>query len=150
MLILAKPVRANEYWILKQGDEKIGNIEATHNGFVVKIKDNTQQFRTLNMIRSRAGIDFEPVVKKKPTAVENHVHGYPAGCKAHNPMFEVRQHLPLFTKNKKSKSWHAAGWYCILLNKTWQVSQSPKLITLQRYKYRGPYMTKEDAANDAH
>ena len=150
MVILAKPVRANEYWILKQGDEKIGNIEATGNGFVVKIKNNTQQFKTLNMIKSRAGIDFEPVVKKRATVVETNVHGFPAGCKAYNPMLEVRQHLPLFTKSKKSKSWHAAGWYAILLNRTWQIHQSPKLITLQRYKFTGPYMTKEEALNDAH
>ena len=145
MVILAKPVKANQYWILRQGDEKVGNIEATGDGFTVKIRDNTQKFKTINMVKQRVGIDFETTRKKTSESPKNEVYGYPAGCRVYNPMFEVRQHLPLFTKNKKSKSWCAAGWYRIYLNRTWQVFQSPKLITLQRYKYQGPFMTQEEA-----
>ena len=39
MIILAKPVIENQFWILRKGEEKIGNIEATSDGFEVKIND---------------------------------------------------------------------------------------------------------------
>jgi len=144
MVILAKPIKANEYWILRQDDEKIGNIEATSNGYTVKIRNTTQQFKTINMIKQRAGIDFEQARKKSKQQAMTSVYGFPAGCRVYNPLFEVRQHLPLFTKTAKSKSWYAAGWYKIYQNRAWQIVQSPKLITLQRYKYVGPFVTKED------
>ena len=37
-MIVAKPVIDNQYWILKQDNQKIGNIEASADGYVVKYK----------------------------------------------------------------------------------------------------------------
>jgi hypothetical protein len=146
MTIIAKPVRKNQYWILRQGDKKVGNIEATDSGFTVKINNAIQMYKTINMVKQRAGIDFvSPAKVTTGSTKETTVYGYPAGCRIYNPIYEVKHHLPLFTKTKKSKSWFAAGWYSVCQGKKWQSMQSPKLITLQRYKYRGPYKTKEEA-----
>ena len=144
MTIIAKPVIKNQFWILRDADEKVGNIEANGDGFKVKINNDVQQFKTINMVKQRTGINFESPVAKK-TLVLDHVHGYPAGCKAYNPLYEIKLHLPLFTKTKKSKSWYAAGWYRIKQGKRWEVVQSPKLITLKRYPNFGPFLTKEQA-----
>lgn len=144
-LILAKPVIKNQYWILKQGDEKIGNIEANDSGYTVKINNATQTFKTISMVKQRVGIAFEPMPARTVPRRTDSVHGYPAGCRVFNPMYEVRQHLPLFTKSAKSKSWHAAGWYRIYQNRRWHQVQSPKLITLQRYPYQGPFHSQEQA-----
>jgi hypothetical protein len=63
----------------------------------------------------------------------------------YNPIWDVQHKLPLYTKNKKSRSWYAAGWYQVKQRRTWTIEQSPKLITLQRYQYQGPFYTKEEA-----
>ena len=74
--------------------------------------------------------------------------GYPSGSRVYNPVWDVQQGLPLFTKKRKSKSWFAAGWYQVRQRKTWAVTQSPKLITLERYDYQGPFYTQEEAKNE--
>ena len=143
-MIVAKPVVPNQYWILRHNDEKVGNIQATGDGFQVKINNQVQSFKSMRMIRQRVGIDFEPAVKTaKPS--QDEIYGFRTGCRAYNGIFEVRKQLPLFTKTRKSKSWYAAGWYLVQQGRNWQTVQNPKLITLQRYTYRGPFKTKEEA-----
>jgi hypothetical protein len=145
-MIVAKPVIDNQFWILKKDDRKIGNIEATSDGFAVKINDKVTSFKTINMIRQRANIEFEAIgnkPNKEPGSYQ--VQGYPTGSKVYNPIWDVKHKLPLFTKTRKSKSWFAAGWYQIKQKKNWTASQNPKLITLQRYPYQGPFYTKEEA-----
>lgn len=144
MVIQAKPVIANQYWILRKDDEKIGNIEATTDGYQVRINDQVQTFKTIRMVKNRIGIDFETITKS-PAPKETAVYGFDTGCRAYNVMYQVTTHLPLFTKTKKSKSWYAAGWYAVKQNNQWRVQRNPKLITLKRYTYRGPYHTAEDA-----
>jgi len=142
-MIIAKAVVPNQYWILRQDDEKVGNIQATNGGFQVQIKNQVQNFKSMRMIKQRVGVDFEPAVKTAKPA-QDEVYGFQTGCRAYNGIYEVRRQLPLFTKTRKSKSWYAAGWYNVQLNKQWQVVQNPKLITLQRYPYTGPFHTQEE------
>ena len=143
-MIIAKAVVPNQYWILKENDRKIGNIEAGPEGFSVKIKNQITCFKTLSMVKQRAGIDFEPAAKRsKPEP--NQVHGYPTVQHPYNPIFDVKRQLPLWTQEEKSKSWFAAGWYRVKTGRSWEIVQCPKLITLQRYPYAGPFYTKEEA-----
>jgi hypothetical protein len=54
-------------------------------------------------------------------------------------MYDVKRKLPLFTKSDKSKSMYCAGYYIIRFDKGWVKSFCPKLITLERYEYKGPF-----------
>lgn len=146
MVIQAKPVIDNQYWILRNNERKVGNIEATTDGYQVKINDQVQHFKSIRMVKNRIGIDFEPIAKSKTTK-ETSVYGFDAGCRVYNAVYEVKKHLPLFTKTKKSKSWFAAGWYRVQQNGQWKVLKNPKLITLQRYPFNGPFHTQESAAS---
>ena len=143
-MIVAKPVVANQYWILKQDDQKIGNIQASADGYVVKIQNQISSYKTIPMVRKKANIEFEPAEKVSKPATDS-VHGYSTGCRAHNAMWNVQLKLPLFTKTTKSKSWFAAGWYTVKQHRAWKAIHNPKLIVLERYKYRGPFHTKEQA-----
>jgi len=144
MTLIAKPVIDKQYWILKQDNEKVGNIEATANGYQVTILDQVSKYETIPMLRKKAKITFVPAEKvSKP--VNDQVHGYETGCRAHNGMWNVQMKLPLFTKTSKSKSWFAAGWYCVKQHRSWKIVKNPKLIALERYKYQGPFKTKEEA-----
>ena len=143
-MIVAKPVIDKQYWILQQGNKKVGVVEADTQGYLVRIGEQTTRYRTIPMVRRRAEIEFAPFEKKsKPTT--DMVHGYRTGCRAYNPMWDVKNKLPLFTKSTKSKSWFAAGWYAVKQHRTWRVINNPKLILLERYQYQGPFHDQESA-----
>lgn len=144
-MIIAKAVIPNQFWILKQNDRKVGNIESGPNGFSVKIGDQVQSYKSINVIKKTAAIDFEPTVKTRTTSLSNMAHGFPTTSKAHNAIFDVKHQVPLWTKEPRSKSWYAAGWYQVKQGRRWTVELCPKLITLQRYPYAGPFYTKEEA-----
>lgn len=144
-MIIAKPIVNNQYWILKKDDAKVGNIQIAADGsYDVKILDKQANFKTIPMLRSSVDIEFEKQESLSDPEPEQ-VHGYHTGCATFNGMWNVQLKLPLFTKEDKSKSWFAAGWYRVKQHRTWKVVQNPKLITLERYKFQGPYHTKEEA-----
>jgi hypothetical protein len=146
MTLIAKPVIDNQFWILQDGDRKVGNIEACAGGYQVKIQNQIEQFKTIRMAAQRVDIQFESVGKTiNHRVTSNLVHGYPAAGKIYNPMWDVKLKLPIYTKTSKSKSWFAAGWYRVIKGRGWTVTQDPKLIVLQRYAYQGPFYSKEAA-----
>ena len=144
-MIIAKPVIPNQFWILKDGDHKIGNIEAGADGFSVKIGNNTQHYKDINIIKQKIQIAFEPVVKNKKVSDSNASYGFPTTSKSYNAIYDVKHQVPLWTREPKSKSWYAAGWYRVRQGRSWTVELCPKLITLQRYPYQGPFYTEEQA-----
>lgn len=146
MNILAKPIVDKQFYILTKDDKKVGNIEATDQGYNVKINDRVVSFKTLSVLRKNTGIEFVAVGNCQTNNPNSYqVHGYPSGSRVYNAIWDVQHRLPLYTKTKKSRSWFASGWYQVKQRKNWTVVQSPKLITLQRYSYQGPFHTKEEA-----
>ena len=148
MTLIALPVVDKQYWILKDNDRKVGNVEACAGGYQVKINDQIAQYKTIKMVEQRVHIQFESTPRTIKKAPANLVHGYPVAGRMYNPMWDVPQKLPIYTKTNKSKSWFAAGWYQVKKGRAWQVLQGPKLIMLQRYPYHGPFHSKEEAQND--
>lgn len=143
-MILAKPVIADRYWILKKDNHKVGEIEVDDDGVVVKIQNTVKRYTTIKMLGREAGIEFVPAATS--TVVHgNQAYGYNTGTPVFNVLWDVKHKLPLFTKEDKSKSWFAAGWYRVKQHRTWKTVQNPKLITLQRYTYQGPFHSKEQA-----
>ena len=141
-MILAMPVIADRYWILKKDNRKVGQIEAQDDGYTVKISNTVTKYKTIKMLDR--DIEFVPAVESTPNP-ENQVYGYDTGQRVFNPMWDIQQRLPLFTQEENSKSWFADGWYYVKKHRVWKITQNPKLITLQRYSYQGPYHTKEEA-----
>lgn len=149
MTLIAKPVIDKQFWIIQDGDRKVGNIEACAGGYQVKINNQVTQFKTIRMAAERVNIVFEPVTKSVKAQVSaNLVHGYPTASRVYNPVWDVKMKLPIYTKTNKSKSWFAAGWYQVKKGRSWSVVQDPKLIVLQRYGYHGPYYTQESAQQE--
>jgi hypothetical protein len=144
-MIVAKPVVKDKFWILKQNDAKVGNIEASGDGYTVRIKDKITKVKNISSIRRDLNFSFDPPTVTKRSTEENSLHGYCTGKRSYNGMWDVKKRLPLFTKSQKSKSWYAAGWYLLKQRHTWETVQNPKLITLQRYAYQGPFHSQEEA-----
>jgi len=142
-MILAKPVIANKYWILKENDEKIGMVEANSTGFTVRMYNDQQEFKTIKTIKNQTRIIFEAPHAKKKAPREHSINGFDTGCVPYNAIYDIQRRLPIFTKRMKSKSWFAAGYYEIEVNGRWEQCFCPKLILLQRYSYRGPAHTAD-------
>jgi hypothetical protein len=143
-MIEAKPVVDKKYWILKKDNCKIGALEAEPDGYTLRILDQVGKFKTIPMVRKKISIEFAPAEKITRPAPDQ-VHGYDTGCRAFNPIWDVKHRLPLFTKERKSKSWYAAGYYAVKQHRAWKIVRNPKMIVLERYQYQGPFHTQEAA-----
>ncbi len=144
-MIKAKPIVKNKFWILRDGKQKVGEVNATSDGFHVSTKYGEAKFKTLTTLKRKSGIEFDDSVKltKKKEKVTS-VHGYPASGKIYNAVWDVHNGLPIYTKEDKSKSHFAAGWYQVKLKNKWKTVYCPKIIILERNTWKGPYKTDPD------
>ena len=142
--IHAKPVIEGKYWIVEQDGEKIATLQKKENNkFVLSSQTGDLMFNKKEDLTRQFGQDFflhSPKVKISK-AIPKEVHGYPTSCRPHNPMYDIRRKLPLFTKSNQSKSLYCAGYYIIKFDKGWVKSFCPKVITIERYPYKGPFKT---------
>jgi hypothetical protein len=144
-MIKAKPVIPNQFWILRDHDHKVGNIEADNGEFIVSLNGAQHRFKSLRTLKDNIQIDFEKTSKKSINVPTHEVHGFPTTGNAYNAIFDVKHQLPLWTQEPRSRSWLAAGWYRVQQHRDWRMMQCPKLIILQRYPYQGPFRTLKEA-----
>ena len=145
MNIKAKPIVDGKFWILEEDGERVGTLHKKENNkFMLSAKGSERYFNRKDELTKIFGKEFfETKVKTTVSHQETkEVYGYPSSCHPYNPMFNVQKKLPLFTKSPNSKSLYCAGYYTIKFDKGWVKSFCPKLITLQRYQYQGPYKTE--------
>lgn len=142
-MIKAKPIVKNKFWILREGDRKVGELNLDQEGYRVKTVRGTRRFDNLDALKKR-GIEFDEINIVAGKQSEIDVEGYPAIGTVFNPVWDVQAKLPLYTKEDKSKSQFAAGWYRLKLKNRWKTVQCPKLILLQRNEYQGPFKSNPD------
>ena len=142
MTLIAKPVVKNQYWIVTDGKEKVGNVIADGSGFEVKLNGNKAHFKNTNAIKRQTHIEFQTVDSKKPVAP---ISSFPTPTKTYNNMLDLKRKLHIFTKTAKSKCYHAAGWYVLTHGAEPEVTFCPKYIFVQRYDYSGPFKTEDEA-----
>lgn len=142
--LIAKPIIKNQYWVIIDGDRKVGNVMAEGTGYDVKINGNHKHYESADEISKFIKIRFEPY-KTNKTKIELPYPEFPTTAKVYNSMFDIKRKLHLFTKESKSKCYHAAGWYAMNCNGNKQAVFCPKYIFIQRYSYMGPYKTETEA-----
>jgi hypothetical protein len=143
----AKILIPNKEWLITDNHKKVGSISKEKKGYSFLRRGQSVAFKSLAEIKEKLGIAlFEESVKKiRPQQVENLViYDFPCSNKPYEPMYDVKKKLPLFAKSSKSKSQYCAGYYIIKFRKGWVKSFCPKLITLERYPYYGPFKTEND------
>jgi len=67
------------------------------------------------------------------------------GNKVFNSVLDIRRKLHLYTTSPKSKCYLAAGWFALKQTNEYSTILCPKYIFVQRYDYKGPFMTEEEA-----
>ena len=144
MNLIAKPVVKDQFWIVTDGEKKVGNVLANGSGFQVKIGNRKQEYSNTKSIANKEKIEF--VKFKKPEKIQtNPFQYYPTTGKVFNSILDVKRKIHLFTKTTKSKCYYAAGWYALKQGTEFVTILCPKYIFVQRYECYGPYMTKDEA-----
>jgi hypothetical protein len=144
--IHAKTIIDGKFWIVEENDTKVGILKLNEQQkYVFSSANEVVTYDNKKKLVEQFGSGFFLKNKSQniPKVSELHkIHEYPTSAQPFNPMFDVKKHLPLFTKSDTSKSVYCAGYYIINFNKRWVKSFCPKLITLERYQYQGPFKTE--------
>jgi hypothetical protein len=146
MKLIAKPIIKNQYWLVTDGNKKIGNVTADSNGFEVKLGTSTERYTTTNAIQKGKNISFVKIEKNKDSEPPFAV--FPTNKnRVYNSVFDVRRKLHLYTETPKSKCYHAAGWFAVKLTTEYVEIFCPKYIFIQRYPYLGPFKSQDEVKN---
>jgi hypothetical protein len=143
MSLLAKQVVKNKCWVVEDNGKKVASILATPQGVTLVQGNHRERFSSLKLLSERHNIIVDKTKPQKAIKELHAVYGYPCEHNAQNILWDVQHKLPIFTKGNKSKSFFCAGYYIVKFNNGWVKSYCPKLITLNRYPYQGPYKLQE-------
>ena len=118
MNITAKPIVDGKFWIVEEDGEKVATLHKKENNkFMLSSKTGEATFNKKDDLIKRFGKDFFQS-KNKNVSIDtqnNDVHTFPSASRPYN---------------------------AIQFNKGWVKSFCPKLITVERYPYKGPYRTE--------
>ena len=141
--LVAKPIVKNQFWIVTDGEKKVGNIEANNAGYGVQLNGTFLQFNNTEELKKQTQIKFANL--KQTSKVPVPYPEYPTTARVYNSICDVKRGLHLYTKTKKSKCLHAAGYFVMDQNGTKVIAFCPKYIFIQRYPYEGPFNTESEA-----
>jgi hypothetical protein len=143
-LIKAKPIIDEKFWIVEEEGTRVGTLRKNEDKFILSNEQGIKVYANKKSVTNEFGKDFfiAKIIREADDAQPNEVHGFKSSTKPHNSMYDIQKKLPLFTKSSDSKSLYCAGYYVIRFEKGWVKSFCPKLITLQRYEYKGPFKTE--------
>lgn len=142
--LIAKPVIKDQYWVVTDGDKKVGNVSAAENGYDVKLHGIDTHYGSTAAIKKKVKIKFQPI-KSNKTEIQLPFSRFPTTKRTYNSIVDVRRRLHIFTKTAKSKCYHASGWFVINLAGEKKVMFCPKYIFIERYPYVGPFKTEVEA-----
>jgi len=144
MTLVAKTIIKDQYWVVTDGFRKVGNVVYDGSGFDVKLDGINSHYKNYNEITKFTKIRFEPT-KSSSAKPQILYPEFPVPTKIYNSIFDIKRKLHLFTKTKKSKCYHVAGFFVLKQNGIFQTVFCPKFIFIQRYEYLGPYKTETEA-----
>ncbi len=147
MTVTAKEIIKDKFWIVENNGEKIATLSLNDNKYMFSDSKGTKFYNDEQNLTKEIGT---PISWSKLSITEIpkfEIYNYPTSCAPHNILYDVKKSLPLFTKSIKSKSLYCAGYYIIHFDKGWVKSFCPKLMTIERYQYQGPFKSKIEMKN---
>ncbi len=142
-MIKAKPILKNKFWIIESDGERIGTLSKQEDKrYMYSCATGTEYFNDTKSFNTfLGGVSWDKTSISDDTR-HKEIHGFNTSTTPYNVMYNVQKKLPLFTKSKKSKSLYCAGYYIIRFDKGWVRSFCPKLVTLEKYPFKGPFKTE--------
>jgi len=144
----AKVLVPNQVWIVEDHGTKLGTLNKEKKGYAFFRNGVKTKLHDLSEVKAQFGSDLfrENVesIKSVKTNDSKYIYDYPCSSKPYNPVYNIKKRLPIYAKSSKSKSLYCAGYYVIQFKKGWVKSFCPKLITLERYPFQGPFKTESE------
>lgn len=140
-------------WIVKQGDKPAGILNLDVQDHYVFIGDSsrtvrfnsdqevTQHFGNIKLFEDQETISTEANKRFYVMGFEVDVDE-PVIIDEDDP--RAVDGLPLFAKTAGSDVLYAAGYYAVNFARGWTHAHNPKLSTLQKYGYSGPFRNRDD------
>lgn len=150
MTTTAKVLVPNKVWIIQNRESKLGTLNKEKKGYSFFKKGIKTNLNDSKQVKETFGFDLfkEAVTLKNIEKIDSDtIYDYPCNSKPFNPVYNIKKKLPIYAKSKKSKSLYCAGYYIIKFRKGWVKSFCPKLITLERYPFQGPFKTEQQMKN---
>lgn len=146
MNIISKELIPDKEWIIIDGNKKVASISKSKKGYQLFKNGQKLPFKGIETL----GIELpKKNIESKIEFTESYqIYEYPCSSKPYEPIYNILKKLPIFTKSRKSKSHFCAGYYIIKFRKGWVKSFCPKLITLERYPFKGPFKTEHEMKNE--
>lgn len=146
MNLIAKSVIKNKFWIVESDGQQVATIQTAPHGVTFVYNNKRENFVSIKMLKDKYNITIAKEHKTKRTSEVSHdVYGFPCDDIPHNPLMNIAKKLPVYSKTAKSKSYYCAGHYLVKFNTEYIHSYCPKLITLNRSEFIGPFFTKTAA-----
>jgi len=136
-----KEILKDKFWLVIDNGKNVGTISFDNDHYIVNSDGKYEVYKNKSNIKKKLG-DLTWTQLKIQETTQYDVHKFVCNSKPYNSMWDLKKKLPLFTKSEKSKSVYCAGYYIIKFNKGWVKSFCPKLITIERYDYKGPFKTE--------
>lgn len=137
-------------WLVQRGEKKLGilNKDVQEKYFYITGK-NLLKFEDDSEVADHFGnikLFDDQINSKYQRDEEFYINGflidYPTPFAIEEDDPDYREDLPLYTKIEGNKIYYAAGYYCINFEKGWKQAYGPKLATLEKYGYEGPFRTE--------
>jgi hypothetical protein len=141
---IAKPIVKNKSWLLIEDGRKVGSVNAVNRQYLVKFTTGQQEVvPSADTIRKQFNVEFEKYQgSPQQTTI---VSDYPTVGSVHNPVYDIMRRIPMYTQQRRSRCWYAAGYYAVNYNGNWCVELCPKIIHLARNPFCGPFKTRDEA-----
>ena len=144
----AKVLVPNKVWILEKQGIKLGTLNKEKKGYAFFRNGIKVELTDISEVKARFGEELfkDSINNIKPSRAADlkSIYDFPCSSKPFNPVYNVKNKLQIYAKSSKSKSLYCAGYYVIQFRKGWVKSFCPKLITLERYPYQGPFKTEQE------
>lgn len=143
MNLLAKNILPEKFWIIEDSTQnKLGTIQVGPQRVKVVLGGGNYVYADFDSALKQHDIhtSAEPLQESAP--LSHNVNGYPSKDYPYNEVYDAVNGLPMYTKTEKSKCFYAAGYYIIRFNFAWAQAYCPKVITLNRNEFRGPYKSE--------
>ncbi len=144
MTIEAKAILKNKYWIIEDGDTRLGTLSFDNEKYIFTNKNEICFFDNEKDLKNKFGGSFhwkenDTVIIEKLESFD--VGGYPTGVKPYKCIYDLKKKISLFSKSDKSESLYCAGYFILKFPKGWTKAFCPKLTTIEQYDYKGPFKT---------
>ena len=138
-------------WLMTKDEENVGLLNKKIDDSYSMIYDSQRTtFKDKNELLAFFNHDIfkAPMQVIKEEKKVSFVKGFPVNVtdvySVDESLVKKYSKLPLFTKSEKSNVVFAAGHFCVKCPMGWLKSFCPKLSTLEKYEYIGPFKDKTE------